>query len=372
MLHEFLSAHRSNLIARCRVKVAIRSGNKDIETEGTSGVPHFIDQLIETLQAPPERRRAVSGEGSSAGGSVTSEMGIAAAQRGRELARQGYAVEQVIHDYGDLCQAITDAAFEAGARIEVDEFRTLNRCLDDAIADSVSEWAYQTGLARSDQATERADRFVYQLRRLLHTASLAVIAIKAGNVGISGATGAVLDRSLIDLQGLLDSSLGELRGFGPVNSPRQTRISVAELIAECKIPAERDAQSAVCAFNVAAVDSTLAVEVDRAALLTAVGQLLTNAFKYSRPNGTVAFGASASGDRIHIHVEDSCGGLAAGQAAEMLKLPGPGGWPHAAGGLARCQHNVHDNNGVLSLRDVPGSGCIFTIDLPRRSFPTAA
>jgi signal transduction histidine kinase len=369
MLHEFLSARRSDLIKRCRAKVAIRAGSEEIETDGAYGVPRFIDQLIETLQAEPERRQEVSGGGSAAGQAVTSEMGVAAARHGRELARQGYTVEQVIHDYGDLCQAITDAAFEAGARIEVDEFRTLNRCLDDAIADSVSEWAYQSELVRTDQATERVDRFVYQLRKLIHTASLAVIAIKAGNVGISGATGAVLDRSLIDLRNLLDISLGDLRGFRPESYPHQTRISVAEFVAESKISASLEAQGAGCAFIVSIVDPSLAVEVDQATLFSAVGRLLNNAFKYSRANGKVSFGASASGDRIQIQVEDSCGGLAAGQAEKMLRLPVSGGLQNTAGGLATCQHNVQANNGVLSVRDVPGSGCIFTIDLPRRSFP---
>ena len=49
----------------------------------------------------------------------------------------GYTADQVVHDYGDLCQAITDLAFERDAPFAVDEFRTLNRCLDNAIADAV-------------------------------------------------------------------------------------------------------------------------------------------------------------------------------------------------------------------------------------------
>jgi C4-dicarboxylate-specific signal transduction histidine kinase len=34
-------------------------------------------------------------------------------------------------------------------------------------------------------------------------------------------------------------------------------------------------------------------------------------------------------------------------------------------GLAICRRSVEANNGVLSVRDVPGTGCVFTIDLPR-------
>ena len=36
-------------------------------------------------------------------------------------------------------------------------------------------------------------------------------------------------------------------------------------------------------------------------------------------------------------------------------------------GLAICKRSVEANNGVLRVRDVPGSGCVFTIDLPRKA-----
>ncbi len=37
----------------------------------------------------------------------------------------GFSVDQVVHDYGDLCQAITDLAVERDAPFSVDQFRTL-------------------------------------------------------------------------------------------------------------------------------------------------------------------------------------------------------------------------------------------------------
>jgi signal transduction histidine kinase len=367
MLHAFLSAHRADLIERCRIKVASRAGPKVIEADCSYGVPRFIDQLIETLQAQPERRDALSGWGGGSK-SVTSEMGVSAARHGRELALQGFTVEQVIHDYGDLCQAITDAAFDVGEPIEVDEFRTLNRCLDNAIADSVTEWGYQNNLAYADKSSERVDRFVYQLRRLIHTATLAVVAIKAGNVGIAGATGAVLDRTLLELRNLLDSSIGDLRGLHPEVPIRCTRISVATFIAESKISAALEARHRRCTFTVLPVDPTLAVDVEEALLFAAVDELLDNALKWSPPSGTVVLSASASGDRIRIDVQDSCGGLSAGQAEKMLLSSVPDGSESAAGGLSECQRNVQANHGTLTVSNLPGSGCIFTINLPRQLF----
>ncbi|MEO8922847.1 MAG: hypothetical protein ABI330_08485 [Caldimonas sp.] len=61
----------------------------------------------------------------------------------KDLLDLGYSVDQVVHDYGDLCQAITDLAFERDAPFAVTEFRTLNRCLDNAIADAVTEFGFQ-------------------------------------------------------------------------------------------------------------------------------------------------------------------------------------------------------------------------------------
>ena len=69
-----------------------------------------------------------------AGGSAAqSEVSISAAQHLKDLLALALTVDQVVHDYGDLCQSITDLAVERDAPSKVDEFRTLNRCLDNAI-----------------------------------------------------------------------------------------------------------------------------------------------------------------------------------------------------------------------------------------------
>jgi hypothetical protein len=57
-----------------------------------------------------------------------SEIAGTAAHHGSELLLRGFPVDQVVHDYGDLCQAITGLAFEQKAPIQADEFKTLNRC----------------------------------------------------------------------------------------------------------------------------------------------------------------------------------------------------------------------------------------------------
>src|ERR1700719_267348 len=145
MLDEFLTINRADVIERCRLKVTKRLLPKVTDAELTHGIPAFLDQLIKTLRveqtSEPMQSRKVSGP--AGGGAGVSAIGATAALHGRELSIRGFTVEQVVHDYGDLCQAITDLAFERSAPIEIDEFRTLNRCLDNGIADAVTEYAFQ-------------------------------------------------------------------------------------------------------------------------------------------------------------------------------------------------------------------------------------
>jgi signal transduction histidine kinase len=345
--------------------------------ELTHGIPLFLDQLIKTLQveqtSEPMRSREVSGP-AGGGGPVLSEMGAAAALHGRELLQQGFTVDQVVHDYGDLCQAITDLAFERKAPIEIDEFRTMNRCLDNGIAGAVTEYAYQrysVGTNNGVQAlNERLGFLAHELRNLIHTGTLAFTAIKAGNVGVNGATGAVLERSLIGLRTLVDRSLAEVRVTAGM-PPRHELLSLADFVDQIGASASLEARARECKFTVSDVDERLAIAVDRDMLLSAVGNLLQNAFKFTQPRTEVWLHAYAVADRILIDVEDHCGGLPPGSADQMF-LPFTQGGADKSGlglGLAICRRSVEANNGVLRVRDVPGSGCVFTIDLLRHALP---
>jgi signal transduction histidine kinase len=372
VLHEFLTTNKADLIERCRLKVAKRFAPKVAGEELAHGIPRFLDQLIKTLEveqtSEPMRSRKVSGP--AGGGAVVSEIAATAALHGRELSEQGFTVDQVVHDYGDLCQAIADLAFERGVPIQVDEFRTLNRCLDNGIADAVTEYAFQrNSLVESNSVkalNERLGILAHELRNLVHTATLAVMAIKAGNVGATGATGALLDRSLIGMRNLIDRSLADVRITAGM-PPRARLISLAEFVADVKISASLEAHARQCEFTVGEVDAGLGLDVDREMLFSAVGNLLQNAFKFTHRHTEVSLNAYAAADRIRIDVEDHCGGLPPGAAEDMF-LPFKQSGEDRSGlglGLAICRRSVEANNGVLKVRDVAGSGCVFTIELPR-------
>lgn len=379
-MHEFLTANRAELIARCRVKVAKRAPPGLQEKELAHGISIFLDQLIKTLlveqTTTPIRSRKVSGP-SGGGKPNLSEIGQSATRHGRELQQHGFTAEQVVHDYGDLCQAISDLAFERGETMEVDEFRTLNRCLDNAIASAITEFGYQRDFDVADQQTvelnERLGFFAHELRNQLCTATLALSIIKQGNVGLGGATGGVLDRALVGLANLIDRSLAEVRITAGGRPVLRHLFSLVDFIAEIKLSASLEARVKECVFRVSEVDPKLAIDVDRDLLLAAVGNLLQNAFKFTHPHSEVSLHAYALADRILIDVQDHCGGLPPGFAEDMFR-PFTQAAEDRSGlglGLSIARRSVEANNGVLSVRNLPGTGCVFTIDLPRHSMNEA-
>jgi signal transduction histidine kinase len=199
VLHEFITFNRDEIIRRCRAKVAIRSVPPPTEAEINHGVPLFLDQLVSALRS----------------GVTNPEISRSAVLHGHDLLLQGFTVSQVVHDYGDICQSITDLAMEVDAPISTQDFRTLNQCLDDAIAGAVTEFGRGRNQSTLDgeaaRGTERLGFLAHELRNLMHTALLALEVLKTGNVGVTGSTGQVLHRSLIGARDLIGRSLAEVR-----------------------------------------------------------------------------------------------------------------------------------------------------------------
>lgn len=201
MLHQFLTTNRDEVIRRCRDKVGKRFEPSLIPSVVDHGVPLFLDQLVETLRGEQSTiERPVSEPEPTP---ASSEIGLAAALHGSELLRLGYSIDQVVHDYGDVCQAVTELAVEQKEIIAVDEFRTLNRCLDYAIADAVT--AYGRSRDAAVQARDsRSHSLALERRRLIDMAMKAFFAIKTGKIGVDGATGSMLCSVLLELRDLGD------------------------------------------------------------------------------------------------------------------------------------------------------------------------
>lgn len=374
-MHSFLSDHRDELIARCKAKVAQRPNRAATPRQLANGVPLFLSQLTDTLRAE-EEGDAAEGERISgpAGGDAhdLSQIGVGATAHGKALLALGYTVNQLVHDYGDLCQAITDLAVERNAPFSIAQFRTLNRCLDNAIADAVTGFSAQRDetLAQRRSADEnvRMGVLVHELRNGLQTALLGFTALESGAVPIGGSTGALVKRSLLALAAMLERSLDEVRARASAPDPTHP-FSVAAFIAEASSIASLSAAERACGFKVPEVDPKLAIAGNRDHLLAALVNLLQNAFKFTHTHTDVVLHAYSEGDRVFIDVKDHCGGLPPGFAARMFK-PFTQGSDDTTGlglGLSIARRTIEADGGSLTVRNVPGTGCVFTLAIPRCS-----
>lgn len=353
MLHDFISEHRQELIERTRAKVALRAAPRPTTDELTNGVPLFLTQLGEILrreaaQFPPN------------GG----PMGRSATEHGSDLLKQGFSIAQVVHDYGDVCQAVTELAMDLQVPIANEDFHTLNRCLDNAIASAVTEYARQRDVDASGADVRRQGFFAHELRNHLNTAMLAFQVVKSGRVGVTGSTIEVLERSLRGLRELVDRSVSEVRLAAGIH--HRERFRMAAFIEEMEIDGSIEAMSRGLQFSVGPVDSKLLVDADRHLFASAISNLMQNAFKFTRPSSHVWLRTASTADHVSIEVQDECGGLQPG-AAEAIFRPFEQRGADRAGlglGLAISRKAIEADGGSISLRDIPGKGCVFIVKMP--------
>jgi signal transduction histidine kinase len=353
MLREFIALNRAQIITRCRAKVALRSAPTP-PTAIDHGVPAFLDQLVHAL---------------GAGAATSHEIRDTAVQHGHDLRLQGLTMSQVVHDYGDICQSITELALETDAPITVHEFRTLNRCLDDAIAGAVTEYGRESSRESAEgeaaRGSERLGFFTHELRNLINTATIAFEILETGNVGIGGSTSAVLRRSLLGLGALVSRGLAEVRLTEGVQN-RET-FFVSRFVEELGAGAIMEATNRGITLEVLAVDEDLMILADRQVLSAVVVNLLQNASKFSKPSSTVTLRVGGGAERVLIEVEDACGGLPSASTSDLFRpFEQRGADRTGVGlGLAFCRWAVEANGGRIYARNVPGTGCVFTVDLPR-------
>ena len=354
MLSEFIALYREDIIRRCRAKVASRAVPPPTEAEIDHGVPLFLDQLVGVLRL---------------GLPSSPEMASSAVLHGHDLLRQGFTVSQVVHDYGDVCQSITELSIEMNAPISTDDFRRLNACLDNAIADAVTQYGHERNQSTIDggatRENERLGFFTHELRNLIHTAMIAFEVVKSGNVGVGGSTGSVLYRSLAGARDLIARSLAEVGLTRGVQN--REAFLVSGFIEELAPAATLAANARGIMLTVMPVESGVAVEADRQVLAAVLSNVLQNAVKFTKPRTTVILRVGVNAERVLIEIQDECGGLPDGDADDLFQ-PFDQRSTNRTGlglGLAFSRWATEANDGRIYARTLPGVGCIFTVDLPR-------
>jgi hypothetical protein len=200
MLYDLVSFNHDRLASHARQGFPAASRVSGPSAEPEVGIPLFLTQLSEAL------RLGTIGHPFSA-----SAIDASAARYGRDLLAGGWTLSEVVQDYGDVGDAITQLAIEQRASISPGELHTLSRCLDTAIAGAVTEYARLKEEATSRRDLDRRVRIAHDLRNVVQTAMLSFQVLKGDPAAASGPTGALLGRSLAKIRDLVDGIAAEER-----------------------------------------------------------------------------------------------------------------------------------------------------------------
>lgn len=349
-MRAFIIANRQRIENRARKLLRALPVPRTSAREVDDGIPIVIDQLLDALQ----RGDRASEE----------EIEKVAAEYGRRLFARGFTVGELVHVYGTLCESVTKVGEELNARFSNGEFEMLNRVLDVAIAGAVTGHQQQRTDANADEEVLHLGSLAHELRNTLTSAAMSFSVIKKGIVGTEGRTSAALERSLRRMSDLLDRALAEVRlrkDADPIMQPMR----VAEIFDDIAATAYPDAERRNQSLEIE-VDRDLEIATDRQFLTSVISNLVQNGLKYTHRGGRVRIRARNLGDRFRVEVEDECGGLPPGSAEELF-APFVRGTIQSSGvglGLSIVARGSRALGGDVHVQNLPGKGCIFTIDLP--------
>jgi signal transduction histidine kinase len=173
-----------------------------------------------------------------------------------------------------------------------------------------------------------------------------------------------LDRLNSLSQGLLLLSQGNQHKNG------WAEIDLTPLIDEVVTEAQPAATSAGVRLEAVGIPQSLKVKGDAVGIKQVIANLVDNAVKYNRHQGTVRVSARAEGSSAVIEVKDTGMGIAATEQQHIFdrfyrvdksRSRSQGG---SGLGLAIVKKIVEEHGGTVSVESSPGQGTTFRVSLP--------
>lgn len=388
MLYEFLQKNQEEILNLTAKKSLDLAGDRPSSSELESGLPIFLEQLMDVLLLEREEHEIYKSESEKVRSRNKASMVKAASEsdetfltevsgrpdevelantakaHGTELLRLGYTLSHVVHAYGAICQSITEVATIKNAQISPNEFHDLNRCLDIAIAGAVTGFQLDQNSQEANREIEHLGFLAHELRNALSSVSISFQLIKKGTVAVGGSTANIIDRGLKRIEELIDRSLTEVRIRVEPKVIIETGY-LRQLVDQIVVTASVEAKSKNQILDIQ-IDPEIIIEADQQLFYSAISNLIQNAIKYTHVGGSIQVRGKVVGKNIIVEVEDECGGLLTTTAADLFK-PFEQQHKNKKGlglGLTIAQKAIELNQGSINAVNLPGKGCIFTITLP--------
>ena len=142
-------------------------------------------------------------------------------------------------------------------------------------------------------------------------------------------------------------------------------IELAQFVEEVAMTAALNAESGGVTFTLDS-ETTGTVDGDRHQLMSAVTNVVHNAVKFTKPGGDVRLTVRMTSTRLFMAVQDQCGGLPDPAPQVTNTFTDRRGADRSGLGLGLSIANkiIRSHAGDITVRNVPGCGCVFTIELP--------
>lgn len=362
-LYHFLMKYQDEILAMTEQKAFEITGIKPTSDQLKKGLPLFYQQLLSVLLTQGEVELE-NNKLDAAENSDEADVAKTAGDHGVELQRLGYTLSHVVHGYGSICQSITELASKTQTTITPDEFHDLNRCLDIAIAEAVTSFAFNLKISENTREVEHLGFLAHELRNALTSINISLQLIKRGTVGFGGSTGQVLDKGLQRIEDLIDRSLTEVRLRVDPKVEKKSEY-LLQIVDQILLTAMVQALAKKQTIDVK-IDPSLQFLVDHQLMHSAISNLIINAIKFTPAEGKILIRAKALDGNIIIEVEDECGGLPQKDVDLFKAFEQQHNNKKGLGlGLTIAKRAIELNDGSIEVQDLPGHGCIFKITLPQ-------
>lgn len=350
-LHDVLAAKRDEVMAVWKSLVCGPVTPEGLQTpELFDHMPQFLDQIAEALRGP-----------------VTStsrdEAAASAEGHGQQRLRLGFSLDSVVREYGALRDAIIATAHDAGHVLTFHELQVVFERVVVGIGHAVTEYARQRDAELQRQANEHFAFIAHELRNPLSSVSLAFSRLKVTRQ-LGGREVEVIERGLHRVANLVDETLQVARTASGIELHRETT-TLGALFEDAELGAESAADAKMVTIGID-LQHDASVSVDVRLMRSALGNLVSNAVKYTHEGSTVTVRGSVERGRMVIEVEDCCGGLEPGQV-EQAFAPFVRADHEQTGfglGLAIAKQAVDAHGGAIRVQNLPGKGCMFVLELP--------
>ena len=350
-----------------------------LHVERESVVQRFADRIFQTTDVPAVAREdvinslreflaelvaALEDEQPSDPLEMPADPIASAIEHGGQRFLLGYDIGALVREYGALRDILFLVMEESGEAFTFREMRTVSKFFIGGIADAAAKYCQERDEEIHRQTSRHIGFIAHELRNPVSSMRLAFNVLEnKGKLDLEDRAVGVLGRSMAKLSELIDHALVEARleSGAELNAEQiAVRAFLEELVAETASDAEH---KGVVIHLDCSVDH---VHADPKLLHSAVANLVRNAVKFTHQGGTIQLRVFRAEQRVLLEVEDECGGLPAG-TAETLFEPFVQVGADRSGfglGLAIARQAAEAHGGSLRVRDVPGRGCVFVLDLP--------